>query len=345
MSREWADKIFTVTETGFEPLALDIFRYQYLNNKVYKSYVDALHVSPAKINSVDKIPFLPIGFFKSHTVQTTKFTPQIIFESSGTTQTTNSHHLIKDVFIYRQSFIKCFEIFYSAVKEWCIIGLLPSYLERKDSSLVYMVDEFIGLSGHPQSGFYLNEFDKLFELLNALEEKKQKTLLLGVSFALLDFAEKYRLKMKHTVVMETGGMKGRRTELIRPEVHAILCNAFGLASIHSEYGMTELLSQAYSKGGGVFHSPAWMKVMVRDEDDPLSVQSGVRSSESGVQSQESYSRLTPQTGAINIIDLANIYSCSFIATDDIGKIYADESFEVMGRIDGTDLRGCSLMVI
>ncbi|MDP9229415.1 MAG: hypothetical protein M3O67_01935, partial [Bacteroidota bacterium] len=310
MSYKWADKIFMVTETGFEPLALEIFRYQYLNNEVYKSYVNALHVSAAKINSIDKIPFLPIDFFKSHKVQTTLFTPQIIFESSGTSKTTNSHHLIKDVFIYRQSFIKSFENFYGSLKEWCIIGLLPSYLQRKTclpagrySSLIYMVDEFISLSGHTQSGFYLDEFDKLFELLYALEEKKQKTLLLGVSFALLDFAEKYRLKMKHTVIMETGGMKGRRTEVIRPEVHAILCNAFGLASIHSEYGMTELLSQAYSKGEGVFHSPAWMKIMVRDEDDPLSVQSGVRSSESGVQSQESEvilttndSRLTTQTG-------------------------------------------------
>jgi hypothetical protein len=259
------------------------------------------------------------------------FEPQAVFESSGTSGSINSRHLVKEISLYEDSFTKANELFYGPVKDWCIIGLLPSYLERKNSSLVYMTEKLIHLSEHPQSGFYLDEFEKLFAVLNDLENKKQKTLLIGVTFALLDFAEKYspdsyREPLRHTVIMETGGMKGRREELIRPAIHAILMQSFSLEHIHSEYGMTELLSQAYSKGEGIFHCPPWMKVLMRDEEDPFVVKSF-------------------GAGTINVIDLANIYSCSFIATDDVGKLNTNGSFEVLGRIDGSDLRGCSLMVV
>ena len=333
MPDQWNHKVFGVNKDHFEALALEIFRFQSQNCPVYADYLQALKVNPAVVSSLAQIPFLPVRFFKSLAVQTTVFEPEAIFESSGTTGSINSRHLVKDLSLYEESFIKGFELFYGPVKEWCIIGLLPSYLERKkdqpaanDSSLVYMVDKLIQLSEHPQSGFYLNEFDKLYLLLNELEKKQQKTLLIGVTFALLDFAEKYSLPLKFTTIMETGGMKGRRKEIIRPEVHAKLKQSFSLDHIHSEYGMTELLSQSYSKGEGIFNTPPWMKIMVRDEEDPLLVK------EQG-------------TGVLNVIDLANIYSCSFIATDDAGKIYADGSFEVLGRVDGSDLRGCSLMVV
>ena len=377
MPGQWNDKVFGVKEEGFEALALDIFRFQSENNPVYTAYLQALKINPQEVRSIGQIPFLPVSFFKSHEIKTTLFDPEAVFESSGTSGSINSRHLVKEISLYEESFLKGFELFYGPVKDWCIIGLLPSYLERKDSSLVYMVDKLIGLCEHPQSDFYLDEYEKLFAVLNELEKHQQKTLLIGVTFALLDFAEKFSLLHRHTVVMETGGMKGRREEMIREEVHAILKKSFSLEHIHSEYGMTELLSQAYSKGEGIFNCPPWMKVLVRDDEDPLNVQSLVdsreslvRSSESGVQSRESIgrhrladgdagiksqvqgnrlttndSRLTTLTGAINIIDLANIYSCSFIATDDVGKIYPDGSFEVLGRMDGSDLRGCSLMVV
>jgi hypothetical protein len=239
---------------------------------------------------------------------------------------------VKDIDIYKESFTKSFELFYGPVTNWCVIGLLPSYLERKNSSLIYMVDELIKKSSHPQSGFYLHEHEKLYPVLQSLENAKQKTILFGVTFALLDFAEKYPLPLQHTIIMETGGMKGRREEMIRREVHDILQKSFHAPVIHSEYGMTELLSQAYSKGNGIFHCPPWMKVLVRDDEDPLTIRELSLSPSPG-----------PVAGAINVIDLANIYSCSFIATDDAGKLYQDGSFEVLGRIDNSDLRGCSLM--
>ena len=333
MPDQWNHKVFGVNKDHFEALALEIFRFQSQNCPVYADYLQALKVNPVAVSSLAQIPFLPVRFFKSLAVQTTVFEPEAIFESSGTTGSINSRHLVKDLSLYEESFIKGFELFYGPVKEWCIIGLLPSYLERKkdqpaanDSSLVYMVDKLIHLSENPQSGFYLNEYEKLYLLLNELEKKQQKTLLIGVTFALLDFAEKYSLPLKFTTIMETGGMKGRRKEIIRPEVHAKLKQSFSLDHIHSEYGMTELLSQSYSKGEGIFNTPPWMKIMVRDEEDPLLVK------EQG-------------TGVLNVIDLANIYSCSFIATDDAGKINADGSFEFLGRVDGSDLRGCSLMVV
>jgi acyl-coenzyme A synthetase/AMP-(fatty) acid ligase len=334
MESQWNHKIFTVKEKDFEPLALEIFRFQYGNNPVYHEYVNALHINAQAVSSVVRIPFLPIRFFKSHTVQTTAFDPAVIFESSGTTGTINSRHMVKDAGIYIKSFTQTFEFFFGPVADWCIIGLLPSYLERGNSSLVYMVSKLIKMSGHPESGFYLHEYDKLYSVLMSLEKKKQKTLLIGVTFALLDLAEKHSFPLAHTIIMETGGMKGRRQEMIRREVHDILQQSFHVPAVHSEYGMTELLSQAYSKGNGIFHCPPWMKVLVRDDEDPLSVHMS-----------SANRRMTCVTGAINVIDLANIYSCSFIATDDAGKLYSDGSFEVLGRMDNSDLRGCSLMTI
>jgi phenylacetate-coenzyme A ligase PaaK-like adenylate-forming protein len=326
MSLQWNDKVFGVKEEDFEALALETFRFQGKNNPVYKDFLQALKVDPANTRDMTQIPFLPVRFFKSHEIETTAFEPEAIFESSGTSGYTNSRHQVKDISLYEDSFTKGFELFYGPVKEWCIIGLLPSYLERKNSSLVYMVDKLINLSEHPQSGFYLDEYEKLFAVLNELEKRQQKTLLFGVTFALLDFAEKFPLSLKFTTVMETGGMKGRREEMIREEVHAILKKSFSLEHIHSEYGMTEILSQAYSKGDGIFNCPPWMKIMMRDEEDPFLVK------RSG-------------SGTINVIDLVNIYSCPFIATDDVGKLYTDGSFEVLGRLDGSDLRGCSLMIV
>lgn len=318
--------IFEVNSQDFPAMALEIFRFQAANNPVYKSYIEAIGTNPAGIRSFTQIPFLPVRFFKSHVIKAGDFTPAAIFESSGTTGMTNSRHFVKDITLYEQSFIRCFEIFYGPVNDWCVLGLLPSYLERGNSSLVYMAEKLVQQSGHPQSGFYLNDTAKLIAVLDELERAKQKTLLLGVTFALLDLSEKYKRHFQHTIIMETGGMKGRRKEMIRQEVHDLLKNAFGVSAIHSEYGMTELLSQAYSKGEGLYYCPPWMKILVRDEEDPFVIK------EQGF-------------GTINVIDLANIHSCSFIATDDAGRIYPDGSFEVLGRVDGSDLRGCSLMVV
>ena len=332
MKSEWNDKIFNVDQEHLQGLALEIFRFQYEHTPIYREYVDALGVKPLSVATITDIPFLPIRFFKSHAVQAGNFEPALIFESSGTTGSINSRHLVKDAGLYQQSFTRGFERFYGPPSDWCIIGLLPSYLERQHSSLVYMVNELVRMSGNPQSGFYLNEYEKLARVLAELEEKGQPTLLIGVTFGLLDFAEREHLPvLRHTIVMETGGMKGRRRELIRQEVHEILSAAFHQPLIHSEYGMTELLSQAYSKGNGFFSCPPWMKVLVRDEADPLTISDALPGK--------------PLTGAVNIIDLANVYSCSFIATDDAARLHPDGSFEILGRLDNSDIRGCSLMVI
>ncbi|MET0392332.1 MAG: acyl transferase [Chitinophagaceae bacterium] len=320
-------KVFAVSPAGFAELALEIFRFQYAGNAVYRDYVNALQVNVSAVRSVVQIPFLPIRFFKTHRVQTGAAETAIVFESSGTTGTVPSRHFVSDAGLYRESFTRGFESFYGSAAGWCIIGLLPSYLERQHSSLVYMADDLVRQSGHADSGFYLYEQEQLAALLNRLERAGQKTLLIGVTFALLDFAEHCPMPLKHTVIMETGGMKGRREELVRQEVHDILQQAFHTPVIHSEYGMTELLSQAYSAGEGLFRCPPWMKVLVRDDEDPLSVYEG------------------PGSGAINIIDLANIHSCSFIATEDAGRVFPDGSFHVFGRLDHSDLRGCSLLVV
>ncbi len=324
---EFEHKIFSSDKNGFDALALKTFHFQYRHNKVYRQYADTIHTDINAIKLVEQIPFLPISFFKTHSVGTGIFEPEAVFESSGTTQTIHSRHLVKKVALYKQSFITAFELFYGPLQDYCILALLPAYLERKQSSLVLMADELIKKSGHKQSGFYLYNYSELAAVLLQLEKEKQKTLLIGVTFALLDFAKQFPLPLKNTILMETGGMKGRREELIREEVHTVLKNAFQINKIHSEYGMTELLSQAYSNGAGIFNCPPWMKVFLREEDDPFAV----------------YSKAG--RGVINIVDLANIYSCSFIATDDAGRLYDDRSFEVLGRIDNTDIRGCSLLAV
>ena len=361
MPCQWKDKVFNISDDGFEKLALELFLFQYENNTIYHQYVNVLQVQVDKVQSLTQIPFLPIRFFKTHPVKTTSFDTATIFESSGTTGSVNSRHFIKDMELYKESFTKGFEFSYGPVEDWCIIGLLPSYLERQNSSLVYMVNELIKQSGNNNSGFYLHEYEQLFNLLKVLEKKKQKTLLIGVTFALLDFAETYSSHFykgffNYTIIMETGGMKGRRKEMIRQEVHDILKTSFDVSLIHSEYGMTELLSQAYSNGNGIFKCPPWMKVLVREEEDPLSMPyfSRMTMAEDDSKSMayvDSKStayfdiKSMAYAGAINIIDLANVYSCSFIATDDAGKVFSDGSFEVLGRIDNSDLRGCSLMVL
>jgi len=326
MRMDWENKIFKLTRDDFSSMALDIFQWQYQNNMLYREYTDSMGIVPDAVSSIVKIPFLPIAFFKTHSVQTGLFEPEIIFESSGTTQTIPSRHRVKNLSIYRKSFMLGFEQRYGTVKGQVIIGLLPSYLERKGSSLVMMVDSLIKESGEPESGFYLYDLESLSALLTKLEQAGRKTILIGVGFALLDFAEQFPQKLHHTIVMETGGMKGRKEEITRPELHAILMRGFGIETIHSEYGMTELLSQGYSSGAGIFEAPPWLRVLVRSEDDPSEV------NEVGA-------------GVVNIIDLANIHSCSFIATDDLGRCFADGSFEILGRMDNSDLRGCSLLVI
>src|SRR6187401_1052428 len=301
MNSEWHDKVFSVTESGFRQLALDIFHFQYDANSVYRSYVNALGKGSSGVDEIEKIPFLPISFFKTDEIKVGKFNAEVIFKSSGTTQTISSQHHVKDVSIYTQSFTTTFKEAYGDMQEWCVLGLLPSYLEKGNSSLVYMVDDLIKQSQHPQSGFYLYDLEKLKETLLSLERANQKTLLIGVTYALLDFAEKFPVELTNTIIMETGGMKGRREELTRMEVHERLRKAFGNTNIHSEYGMTELLSQAYAKSEGRFQCPPWMRVLIRDDEDPLSV------------SVPALQAVAPIGGAINIIDLANVYSCSFIA--------------------------------
>ena len=329
---EIKNELFHVTEQHFETLALKIFRFQYEQNAIYRQYCDAIHVNKESIQRLEQIPFLPIGFFKSKEITSTQFEPMTVFESSGTTGSVNSKHFVKDTGLYEESFLKAFNIFYGDITSYCIIGLLPSYLERQHSSLVWMVNDLIKKSGHDQSGFYLYDFEKLKSLILQNEKAGQPSLLIGVTYALLDFFEKNSMKLQYTTIMETGGMKGRRAELTRTAVHQQLMERAGVTEVHSEYGMTELLSQAYSKKEGIFQCPPWMKVLLRSEDDPFEIHS----------SEKINSPFA--NGVINVIDLANLYSCSFIATDDMGKLYNDGSFEVLGRLDNSDVRGCSLMV-
>lgn len=323
------NRIFNIkTEAEFTSLALEVFRYQFENNLVYRSFCDLLYKHPSDVKSVEEIPFLPIQFFKSHTVLSdSKNTIKKIFSSSGTTGSITSKHNITDLSIYEKSFTKGFEDTYGAIEDYVILALLPSYLEREGSSLIYMVDSMIKQSQHPESGFYLDNLTALSNTLNQLDNEGKKVLLIGVSFALLDLVESYTFNLHNTIIMETGGMKGRRKELIREELHLILKAGFGVPHIHSEYGMTELLSQAYSKGNGIFNCPNWMQVLTRDPEDALNIQT------------------TNKTGGINVIDLANVNSCSFIATQDLGRIHRDNSFEIIGRFDTSDIRGCNLMVL
>ncbi len=325
--------IFSESVKDFEAISLQTFRFQYENNTLYRQYCNAINIDPAAVNSLSKIPFLPIQYFKTKEITSTAFSPEAIFESSGTTGSINSKHYVKDLALYETSFFSCFGMFYGKPTNFCILALLPSYLERKNASLVYMADKLIEASGHPASGFYLNDLERLHDTLMENEKNHQPTLLLGVTYALLDFAEKYDLSLTHTIVMETGGMKGRRKEMTRDSVHELLIQRLGITDVHSEYGMTELLSQSYSSGKGIFRSPPWMKVLLRAEDDPL-------------HTLDNHMSNAPfQTGAVNVIDLANKYSCSFIATDDLGKRYADGSFEIVGRLENSDIRGCGLMLL
>ena len=320
--------IFNIsTEDEFNNLALKIFKHQFENNPVYRSFCDLLYKHPSDVRSINEIPFLPIQFFKSHDVLSNINTVEKTFSSSGTTGSITSKHHVTDLNIYKESFTKGFECFYGSIEDYVILALLPSYLEREGSSLIYMVEDFIKTSKHPESGFYLNNLSELNETLTALDKKGKKILLIGVSFALLDLVESYQFQLKNTVIMETGGMKGRRKELVRDELHTILKQGFGVNTIHSEYGMTELLSQAYSKGNGVFECPKWMKILTRDTEDALTILP------------------QQQNGGVNVIDLANINSCSFIATQDLGKVHLDGTFEIIGRFDNSDIRGCNLMVL
>ncbi|AWX44102.1 hypothetical protein HME9304_01102 [Flagellimonas maritima] len=328
MEKTLIQNIFSISKPAeFESLALEVFKFQYNHNVIYRSYCNLLKKSPEDILNLKQIPFLPIEFFKKSNVVSSEKKPEAIFESSGTMGNITSKHSIVDISIYKESYTKCFNTFYGPVGDYCILALLPSYLERDASSLVYMVNDFVSKSKHPDSGFYLYDLKKLSQKLLQLEKEQIKTLLIGVSFALLDLAEQFPVHLKHTIIMETGGMKGRRKELIREELHAILRNAFSVEKIHSEYGMTELLSQGYSKGDGLFKTPPWMKIYARDTEDPLTIQNN------------------DTTGGISIIDLANLYSCSFIATEDLGKTHTDGSFEILGRFDQSDVRGCNLMAL
>lgn len=319
--------IFNIkNEQDFTELALKVFKHQFKNNRVYRSFCDLLYKHPSDVNSVEDIPFLPIQFFKSKKILSSLDEVDAIFNSSGTTGSTTSKHYVTDIKLYQKSYLKGFAHFYGNIEDYVVLALLPNYLQQKGSSLVFMVDDLIKKSKHPESGFYLDNLDELAKKLISLHQNNQNILLIGVSFALLDLVEKQNFTLKNTTIMETGGMKGRRKELIRKELHKILSDGFGVTKIHSEYGMTELLSQAYSKGNGIFETPPWMKILTRDTEDALTIQQ------------------IGKTGGINVIDLANYNSCSFIATQDLGKVYKNNTFEIIGRFDNSDIRGCNLMV-
>ncbi len=323
-----ASDIFAISsQKQFEKIALKVFRHQYENNIVYREFCELLKTDSHKVKSLEQIPFLPIQFFKSHNVVSNTNIIQETFTSSGTTGAVTSKHLVTDASIYEESYRKGFSQFYGNIEDYVVLALLPSYLEREGSSLIYMVEDLIQLSNHSESGFYLHNHDELIKKLIELDHSGQNVILIGVTYALLDLMEKQQFQLQNTIIMETGGMKGKRKEMIREELHQQLCDGFGVSVIHSEYGMTELLSQAYSLGEGVFECPSWIQILIRDTEDALTY--------------------IPQgkTGGINVIDLANINSCSFIATQDLGKKNPNNSFEVLGRFDNSDIRGCNLMVI
>ncbi len=326
--KEIVAQIFSIkTEEDFNRTAISVFNYQYEFNSVYKKYVDLLTIKPTNITHYLQIPFLPIEFFKTQQVIcNSSKTTDIIFSSSGTTKQINSKHLVTNVDLYKTSYSKGFEQFYGNITDYCILALLPNYLEREGSSLVYMFDDLIKKSQQPLSNFYLYNVEDLIHTIRQLKQQKQKTILLGVTYALLDLAEKNISLNENFIVMETGGMKGKRKELLKEEIHQLLKQSFNIKTIHSEYGMTELLSQAYSKENGLFNCPPWMRVLIRDINDP-------------------FNYLAEQkNGGINVIDLANLNSCSFIETKDLGKKHNHYTFEIIGRFDNSDLRGCNLMI-
>lgn len=327
MDKPNKQQVFSISNNRqFIDAALQVFRFQARSCPVYHDFMVNLNIDVNSVKTLEDIPFLPISFFKSHDILSTNEEVQVTFTSSGTTGMINSRHPVPDISWYEESFRRAFEIFYGDIKNYCVLALLPSYLEREGSSLIYMAEDLVKNSQNPCSGFFLYNHNELFAQLNKQKAANKPTLLIGVTFALLDFVENYQMDFPELIVMETGGMKGRRKEMIREELHQTLCKGFGVRSIHSEYGMTELLSQAYSKGDGIFNCPPWMKIITRDTNDPMSVLAN------------------GQTGGINVIDLANINSCSFIATQDLGRLYADGSFEVLGRFDNSDIRGCNLLI-
>lgn len=326
-SKDWAKRIIAIqNEATFNEAALEAFRFQYHEVDIYHDYCSSIQCNPKSVNYYLNIPFLPISFFKTHQVIARNREIQAHFKSSGTTGFNTSNHFIHSTKIYEASFLETFTRFYGNTKNLCILALLPSYLEQGNSSLVYMADKLIKESQHPKSGFYLNNYQELSETLKEVEQQNQPTILLGVTYALLDLAEQYPQPLQNTIIMETGGMKGRRKEIVREALHDFLKKQFGVPSIHSEYGMTELLSQGYSQGNGIFKSPPWLKILIRDTYDP-------------------FSWVKPQaSGGINVIDLANIYSCCFIETGDLGKYINHNEFTILGRFDNSDIRGCNLMV-
>ena len=322
------EDIFQIgSKKEFEKITLKVFRHQYDNNLVYQQFCNFLKKDKTNVKSLTEIPFLPIQFFKSHNVLSTSEPIRQTFTSSGTTGMQTSKHLVTDVSWYEESYRLGFSEFYGNIEDYCVLALLPSYLEREGSSLIYMVEDLIESSNHEDSGFYLHNYNELISKLIELDNLGQNVILIGVTYALLDLIEKQKFQLKNTIIMETGGMKGKRKEMIREELHSLLCNGFGVSKIHSEYGMTELLSQAYSLGDGIFECPQWMQILIRDTEDALTYVS------------------EGKTGGINVIDLANINSCSFIATQDLGKKNPNHSFEVLGRFDHSDIRGCNLMIV
>ncbi len=325
---EFISSILKSKLNNFDELALRVFQFQYQFNPTYQKYCKLLHIHDMnRVDSIDKIPFLPIEFFKTREIKSTEFNAEIVFSSSSTSGKGQSFHHVKNVEVYRQSFMHAFEHFYGNISDFCIFALLPSYLEREGSSLVYMLDEFIRKSNESMSGFYLHNHQELYEKLKKAQKFGKKIILFGATFGLLDFADKYECDIKNAIIIETGGMKGRREELTRHEIHTYLKSRFGVNEIHSEYGMTELLSQAYATNEGIFYCPAWMKIVITDMNDP-------------------FEKLAlGKTGVVNVIDLANIFSCCFIKTADLGKQAHNGGFEILGRMDYSDLRGCSLLTL
>lgn len=322
----WTDFFEIQTEEDFNLHCLETYQFQLQHCQVYRDYVTLLGRRKNDVQHYSEIPFMPIEFFKTQQILTAGMQPQIVFSSSGTTGMVTSKHFVADVTIYERTFRRIFETFYGPLHDIAILALLPSYLERTGSSLIYMIDDLMKQSKQAESNYFLYNHQELYQTLLQLKNKGTKTILFGVTYALLDFIEKYSFEFPDLIIMETGGMKGKRKEMVKEEIHQLLEDAFAVSGIHSEYGMTELLSQGYSSGKGIFRLPKWMKILIRDTNDPLSLIS------------------SNKTGGINVIDLANRYSCSFIATQDLGRVYQDGSFEILGRFDQSDIRGCNLLV-
>ena len=324
--KSFTTKLYSVNDTSFEDIALELFDVQARNNPLYNAFLGNLGVEVSRVRSLEEIPFLPISFFKTHSIQTGQWTPETTFISSGTTQNGSSKHAVADLQFYLAHAVRCFEHFFGSIKNYHFLALLPSYLERQGSSLIAMMEFFVRNSDSPHSGFYLNDYPALIEKISAIKNDSRKTILWGVSFALLDLAEKFEVDLSHCLVFETGGMKRRRREITKNEMSEVLTAKINVKSLFSEYGMTEMLSQAYSKGEGNLICPPWMRVLCRDITDPQT------------------KGLLSETGGINVIDLANWRTISFIETEDLGKVYPDGSFDVLGRLDNADVRGCNLMI-